>query len=700
MQVPLEWLRSFCDPEVTVEDLAQRLTMGGLEVEGIQHESTEEQPLVPVLDVYITPNRGDCLSILGVAREVSALYDVPITLPRLNASVKGGVVDSAAMVSVEEPVLCPRYAARVIRGVKVGPSPLWMQRRLIASGQRPINCVVDVTNYVMLELGQPLHAFDLNKLAGEQVVVRLAYDGESITTLDGTSRQLPAGTLVIADAMRAVAVAGVMGGENSEVSELTQDILLEAAHFQPLTVRRAARNLGMRSEASYRFERFVDPGLVTTALDRACQLLEEMGLPPAMEGHIDVCAADSAMRCVEIRVSRACELLGMVVSHEDVSSCLRRLGIPSDLKSDGDTLVATIPTYRPDLVGEEDLVEEVCRIYGYEKIPESLPQSVAINGGDNSAGKARTMVRRALAACGLQEVVCHSLTGPRAWDIPAEALDTVPVRNVLSTEVSRLRRSLLPGLLETARKNQAFGRQSMGLFELGAVWRLKDGEPFETHAVACLMVGRLTQASWKNSADITDFYTIRTVAERLLALAFDAPAKVVPLTPEEAALAVRLHPGRCANLVVDGNTVGTMGELHPAMAEQLGFKERVYLFEIDGECLAWPGRHMTQFTVLPRFPFVTRDIAPRLPVSIPYSRVEQAVAEAGSSLIAEVRLSDLYTGEHIAKGFKSLTLSLNLRSADHTLSESEIEVAVEQVRQALRKECNATFAGDPVEQMV
>ncbi len=696
MQVPFEWLKSFCDPGVEVEDIAQRLTMGGLEVEGIQHEATEDQPVVPVLDVYITPNRGDCLSILGAAREVSALYDVPLQMPKYAASCKGGVVDSAAMVSVEDPLLCPRYAARVIRGVKVGPSPLWMQRRLIACGQRPINCVVDVTNYVMLELGQPLHAFDLKKLAGEQIVVRLARDGESLTTLDGNARVLPAGTLVIADAIRPVAVAGVMGGENSEVTELTEDILLEAAHFQPLSVRRTARNLGMRSEASYRFERFVDPELVLTALDRACQLLEDMGLPPALDGHIDVRAAEPKERSVAIRVSRTSALLGLSVSLPDVVECLRRLGITTQVTDGNDKLVALIPSYRPDLMLEEDLVEEVGRIYGYEKIPETLPHSVAINGGDNANGEARTLVRRTLAACGLQEVVCHSLTGPRAWDTPSEAVDTVLVRNVLSAEVSRLRRSLVPGLLETARKNLAFGRAHMGLFEIGAVWHLQDGEPVEKSSVACLLVGSLTPSSWRRTSENSDFYTIRAVAGRLLQAFGKLSLQIEPLSHDLAMSLTRFHPGRSGHIVVNGVEIGIIGELHPAMAEQLGFRERVYFFELDGDFLVSNSATIGQFVALPRFPSVNRDIAPRIPEALSYSTVERAVLHAGCDLLAGVRLTDLYTGEHIAKGFKSLTLSLSLRSPEHTLSDVEIENAVEQVRQSLRSSCSATFAGDPV----
>jgi phenylalanyl-tRNA synthetase beta chain len=358
MLVPLDWIQEYVAAGADVQEIADRLTMGGLEVEGIA-----ESEAGSVLDVYITPNRGDCLSMLGVAREIAALYDLPLNAPNPPASQPGGEAAAQTSVTIESPDLCPRYAARLLSGITIEPSPDWMQRRLLAAGQRPINNLVDVTNYVMLELGQPLHAFDLDTLAERRIVVRRAHAEETLQTLDGETRSLTPDMLVIADAEKAVAIAGVMGGAETEVTEKTVNLLLESAHFQPLSVRRTARALGMRTEASYRFERVVDPDGVCRALDRACQLLAAMGQPQALSGTVDVYPNPPAPKIVSLRASRAAALLGISdITPEVAEERLKRLGL--DLQVEGDTLHVAIPGFRPDLNIEEDLIEEVGRIYG------------------------------------------------------------------------------------------------------------------------------------------------------------------------------------------------------------------------------------------------------------------------------------------------------------------------------------------------
>ena len=405
MRVPLEWLKQYVAVTATAEEIGVRLTMGGLEVEGM-----ETSAIGPVLDVYITPNRGDCLSMLGVAREVAALYDLPLTMPAPPKSEENGEIDALTSVTLEASDLCPRFAARIVRGVRIGPSPEWMQARLEAAGMRAVNNVVDVTNYVMLELGQPLHAYDFDGLAGGRLVVRRAADGETLETLDGTARTLDSSMLVIADAEKPVGVAGVMGGLKSEVSDNTTTLLLESAHFDGLAIRRASRNLGLRTEASYRFERVVDPAICRLAVDRACELLAQMGQPQAVSGVIDVQAKEIAGREISLRVSRAAELLGMTITPEIAADCLRRLELP--FTADGDIMRVHVPSRRSDVTIEEDLIEEVGRIYGYENIPETLPIGGTTQGGDSADGKFIRQVRQILASCGLQEVVTHSLTAP------------------------------------------------------------------------------------------------------------------------------------------------------------------------------------------------------------------------------------------------------------------------------------------------
>ncbi len=649
MRVPMSWLQQYVEVGATAQEVATRLTMGGLEVEGI-----EESAIGSVLDAYATPNRGDCLSVVGVAREVAALYGLPLKVPVPHASQSGGAIAGQTSVTVEDAALCPRYAARIVRGIQVGPSPTWMQERLEAAGQRAINNIVDVTNYVMLELGQPLHAFDLHKLAGERIVVRRAGEGEIIKTLDGEERTLNPSILVIADAERPVAVAGVMGGAESEVDAASVDILLESAHFDPLSVRRTSRTLKLRTEASYRFERVVDPNGVQRAIDRACQLLAEMGQPEAVEGLIDVYPQKREPRQLTLRVSRAVDLLGMDITTESATDCLSRLEFTVTSRVDSDAVNVAVPTFRPDIALEEDLVEEVGRIYGYENIPETLPFGVTTQGGESMDGRLIDRIKRSLAALGMQEVVTHSLSAPAFFDSPEDAARRVPVRNVLSAEVSNLRRSLIPTILDVAKHNAAFQQTSMALFEVGRVWQLEmspieersieersieersieEGEPggdfpqpVEYLAVAGLLVGAYDLPGWQNHGKVApvDFYTARGLVEELVARLGITDLTLTPLAESGSTL---LHPGRSATLVRNGAPIGVVGEIHPRLAETLPFRERLYVFEIAFDALRaavaveGEGARRARFVSLPRFPAITRDLAPRFPVEVTSGRSE------------------------------------------------------------------------------
>jgi phenylalanyl-tRNA synthetase beta chain len=699
MRAPLAWLKDFVEIKESAESLATRLTMGGLEVEEVQLEPTAESPLAPVLDLYVTPNRGDCLSMVGVAREIAALTDLPLTLPAIPASEIGGEAARQTSVRIEAPDLCPRYAARIVRGVRIGPSPQWMQERLRAAGQRPINNVVDVTNYVMLELGQPLHAFDLKKLHGECIVVRRAKAGETITTLDGEERTLTPDILVIADAERPVAVAGVMGGANSEVSEATTDILLESAHFHPLAVRRACRQLNLRTEASYRFERIVDPNGVLRALDRACQLLAEIGQPEAVSGVVDIYPLPVQPLRLTLRVARASLLLGVPVSAEICLNCLRRLGLTATLQEDAETLQVEVPTFRPDLKLEEDLIEEIGRIHGYEAIPERLPVGTTTPGGDSEESKLLRRIRTALVACGLQEVVNHSLSGPSPLDAPDDAARRVQVRNALSSEVSLLRRSLLPLLVETARRNLARGQSDLALFEVGRVWQWEETtegtmEPKEYLAVGGLFYGALHAPDWTHHGKRkpADFYLLRGVVEQLLRSLRIDQATFIPL--EQPERFPQFHPGRTALLRLGetSHADGILGELHPRLAQELELRERLYLFELNVEALqaAMP-KEEERYRPPSRFPAVVRDLAPRLPLHVAYGEVEEALKTLQIPILEAFRLTDVFTGPPLPDGWKSLTLSFTFRSGMGTLTEAEVNAAVERIRHVLKERCGAVF---------
>ena len=714
MRVPLEWLKQYVPVEATAQEVGTKLTMGGLEVEGI-----EASPLGPVLDVYITPNRGDCLSLVGVGREVAALYDLPIHAPPPPASEIGGEVGSLASVTVEDAELCPRYAARVVCGVKIGPSPAWMQARLEAAGQRAVNNIVDVTNYVMLEMGQPLHAFDLNNLAGKQIVVRKARQGETIKTLDGEIRQLTPDMLVIADGEKPVAIAGVMGGADSEVDDSTTDILLESAHFDPLSVRRTSRVLKLRTEASYRFERVVDPAQVRQAVDRACQLLAEMGQTGVVPGVIDVYPAPSPVRHLTLRVARAAMLLGMDITTDSATDCLTRLGFAVTSRVDSDTLNVQVPSYRPDITLEEDLIEEVGRIYGYENIPETLPIGATTPGGDSPDGRLIDRIKHALVQAGMQEVVTHSLTAPAFFDAPDDAARRVPVRNALSSEISGLRRSLLPTLLDVARHNAAYQQTSLALFEVGRVWQMqatnetpKDTAdtqaaeqagtadtglaPAEYVAIGGLLTGAFEPGGWYNAgkSGASDFYTLRGIVEQLTG---DLGLNGVTFEPlgEQAGSLPMLHPGRSARIVLNqSETIGVLGEAHPRVAQSLSFRDRVYLFEISFEALRQAlSLSRPRFQAIPRFPAVTRDLAPRVALTLPYSQIEAALRTQQADLptLTGYRLTDVFKGHPVPEGQQSLTLSFTFRAPDRTMTDDEVSASITRLRHALETDCQATF---------
>ena len=697
MRVPLEWLKEYVSLSATAEEVATRLTMGGLEVEGI-----EESAIGPVLDVYVTPNRGDCLSMVGVAREVAALYGLSLQSPVSPKSEPGGDVASQTSVTIDAPDLCPRYAARLVRGLKVGPSPDWMQARLEASGMRPISNVVDVTNYVMLELGQPLHAFDFDKLTGGRIIVRRANPGEVLQTLDGQERTLLPEMLIIADAERAVAVAGVMGGADSEVSETTTNLLLESAHFDPLAVRRASKALGLRTEASYRFERVVDPAICRRAVDRACELLAQMGQAGAVEGVVDVVAKPIAGRDITLRVSRAEMLLGMEITPDVALDCLTRLEIGAQFSpDDGDKILAHIPPRRADLTLEEDLIEEVGRIYGYENIPESLPGGETTRGGDSDEGRLLARIREIFLACGLQEVVSHSLTAPFAFATREDAAERVPVRNALSTDISALRESLIPSLLDVARRNVAHGQRSLALFEIGHVWHNRAGGiyPVETVSVGGLLMGAWQEAGWQSSGKGTpaDFYAVRGVVETLLRGLRIENATFAPVHDGNAYPA--LHPGRAATLTLatGEDRPGFVGEVHPLAQSAAELRDRAYVFEIGLDAL----RHVLpadleqgpRFASLARFPAVSRDLSPRVVEATLYADVESAIDAANVPMLESYRLVDVFRGGPVPDGMKSVTVGFTFRSPEGTLQEAQITQAMSALRAELEARCGAQFVG-------
>ena len=633
-----------------------------------------------ILDIDITPNRPDLLSIVGIAREVAALYKLPLTIP--SAGLTGGEEDtpSVATVTVEDGRGCPRYLARVITGVTVGPSPAWMQRRLMACGMRPVSGPVDVTNYVLLELGHPQHAFDLAKLRGRAIVVRRPRKGERrLRTLDGVERELERDDVLICDAEGPVAVGGIMGGAESEVGEGTTEILLEAAYFDPRRVLRTARRMGLRTEASVRFERGADPEAPPVAAARAATLMAQIGGGTVAQGAIDVYPRPPKTKAIRLRVPRVNAVLGIKEAPDDIASGLMTLGCRVD--SQTRTAIRIVPpTFRPDLRIEEDLIEEVARLYSYERIPLTLPASGRA-GGLTEEQKLRRLARRLMLGAGLSEAQTLSMVPPSLPDRLELAPDhpwrkTLSLANPLSEEESVLRPSLMPGLLLVAAKNLARRNTSVSVFEIGNAFTPSDDVlPVETLSVAWLRTGPV-QTSWHRPHRDFDFFDAKGVVECL------TEGLGVPPATFEAVERQPFHAGRCARVLLGGTDIGLIAELHPRAARALDLPSRVAVGELRLAPLLEAARTAAPGD-LPRFPAVTRDLALLVPNETPGAEVEAVIREGGGELLEGVDVFDVYPGEEFGQiGRVSLAFALSFRRPDRTLTDGEVGEVMARIQSA------------------
>ena len=667
MRIPVEWLRDYVETDADPEQISVTLTMAGLEVETVEQEGTEA-----VLDMKVTPNRGDCLSMIGAARELAAKYNVPFKHPMLVAKTSGDQgLSSMCSVDVRAADLCPRYAARVVDNIKIGQSPLWMQKRLFAAGMRPINNVVDVTNYILLELGQPLHAFDLNLLPGGTIVVRRADQDEQIETLDGGKHKLSDDMLVICDANHPVAVAGIMGGAETEVTSSTKSVLLESAHFHPSNIRLTSQRLGLASDSSYRFERNVDPDGVVAALDRACELLQQMGAGSPLPGVVDVDNRNSEPRVVSMRGDFCLKLLGTEVADEVQLDCLKRLEIPSVL--DGGVITCQIPSWRADLVQEHDLIEEVGRVYGYENIEESLPKGLTHQGSDSYRSIYCKPMREALLRMGLTECVCHTLRAPSVLDEPGKVAPKV--RMAASPELSTLRTSLLPGLVDVIRHNMARRQNDCYLFETANVMHQADEYDFnQPYKVAFACVGNDVPVSWSAKPQTADFYTAKAIVEELL------DSAGVEGWTMDTETDVRFHPGRSARVMHNGTSLGQFGELHPDVHSALDIKRaRIVAGEFDFQALVDAGGAKMHYTPISKYPAVYRDLAVLAPAEMPYRTLLNLTTSQGGDDLDSVWLVDVYQGEHVQEGMRSMTLSLTYRSKERTLVDTDVDQSIQAI---------------------
>lgn len=630
-----------------------------------------------VLDVEVTPNRPDFLSVLGIAREVSAATGAALSPPDtevVEAEEEAGGVATLEILDLER---CPRYLARIIRDVGHAQAPIAMQARLSAAGMRPISASVDATNYAMLEIGQPLHPFDLALLKGPGIVVRRAQAGESLVTLDGVERTFTDDDLLICDVERPVAVAGVMGGELAEVSEHTSDVLLEAASFERGGVQRTRRRVDLSTEASMRFERGVDPEAAPVGADRACRLMIEWCGARVLRGAVEVGGAP-ARRRIELRTPRASALIGYPVSSQDAVAVFDRLAIATRRVDDA-TIEVEVPGYRVDLEREVDLIEEVARVQGYERIGSTLP-AIRLPGGLTGPYAFRQRVREALRRAGLREVRQIPFFSDADLEMVRDD-DAVRVTNPLQADDGWLRTRLLPGLLKAMRGNVRRHVRSVAVFEVSTVFRMRDGRPAERPKAAFALTGN-AEPGWASGDRPFDVFDAKGVVEALMAeLGIDWSLGDPVGRP--------FHPGRSAAVIAAGERVGVLGEIHPKVVERFDLSGRVAVAEVEVEALMRLAGAAVRVEDVPRFPPVRRDLAFTVDASTPAGEVRSALEEAGGELVGSVLLFDVFEGPPLAEGKRSLAFSIDFRAADRTLTDEEADRTVAAIVERLARDFDA-----------
>jgi phenylalanyl-tRNA synthetase beta chain len=620
-----------------------------------------------IIEIGITPNRPDCLSVLGVAREVAAIIGTEIKYPDYGVMEEGEHIGNLAAVEVHDPDGCPRYSCRLVKDVKITTSPDWLKTKVEASGIRSINNIVDITNFILLELGQPLHAFDYDLIGGGKIVVRPAKERESIRTLDGVDRPLTKEDLVICDAETPIAIAGVMGGVNTEVSESTRNILVESAYFNPVRVRRTSKRTNLRSESSYRFERGVDPNGVVKALDRASELIRELAGGKVARGKIDVYPSPIQPKEVNLSIKRVNSILGTALEPQKVKQLIEGLGIETLKVKDGE-MTFRIPTYRVDLTRDVDLIEEVARHYGYNNISATLPVVPMMPDGLKREKISENKAKEILVSFGFLEVIHYSFEDPEFLSLFDE---TAPLRilNPLTNEGSAMKTNLISGIIKNVVLNLNRQAQDIRIFEVGKVYIPREnGLPKEIRKIAGAAAGGRQPELWDKEE--FDFFDLKGVLERVLE-AFFVSNKV---GFEEASQVRFLHPGKSAKIMIGNEEAGYLGELHPDFREKLEVSKRVYLFEFDLEKLSASENYTKKkFTALPKFPSVRRDIALIVDEDVPVGEILKEIRKIESELIEEVSVFDVFKGGSVQKGKKSVAVSLILRALDRTLTDLEVD---------------------------
>ena len=629
-----------------------------------------------IVDFEITNNRPDCYSIIGLAREAAAAFGKPMKHhePVVHGSDAGSIFEHLD-VEVPATALCNRYSSRMVANVKIGPSPKWLRQRLRANGVRPINNIVDITNYVMLEYGQPMHAFDYRYVSSGKIVVREAEAGEALTTLDGNVRNLKAGMLVIADDAKPIGLAGIMGGENSEIKDDTTMVVFESANFNGTSIRQTALALGMRTEASGKFEKNLDPMMTIPAVQRACELVELLGCGDVLDGTIDIINYVPQERRLPLEPEKINHLLGTNISKEDMVMYLNRLEIPVE----GDTIV--VPSFRPDLVRMVDIAEEVGRSFGYNEIPVTQFRT-ATHGGYSQEMKLEAKAGALCRGLGYSEIITYSFTSPTVFDqirLPSDSplRNTLRIQNPLGEDTSIMRTIALPSMLEILSRNNAYHNKAAKLYEVAKVYLPVEGQPLPQEP-KMLVFGSYGEKE--------TFFKLKGEIEALFA---GLRMKKASYTAEKNNPSY--HPGRCASISIDGEAIGVMGQVHPLVAKNYGIDSEVYCAELNFTKMLGLRQPDPTFTALPKYPAVSRDLALICSEDITVAQVEEVISASAGKLLRKIQLFDIYRGVGVPEGKKSMAFSLQLRADDRTLTDSDSEAVVNNVLAAVKEQLNATL---------
>ncbi len=630
-----------------------------------------------IVEFEITNNRPDCYSLIGLARETAAAFNVPMKHhePVVKGGAEGNLCDLLD-VDVQADDLCPRYTARMVRNVKIAPSPKWMRQRLRSAGIRPINNIVDITNYVMVEYGQPMHAFDYRYVKGGKIVVRRAGADKTLTTLDGSVRVLQPDMLVIADETKPVGLAGVMGGENSEIVADTVDVVFESANFLGSSIRKTALALGMRTDASAKFEKDIDPMLTVPAVNRACELVELLGAGEVMDGMIDVLNYVPQPVAVKLEPERINALLGTNISEADMIEYLHREEVPV---VDG---MIQVPSWRPDLRVMADIAEEVARYYGYNNIETTLMRGATTMGGYSDEQKLENAAGAAARALGYSEIITYSFVSPSSFDairIPADSplRKTVKLVNPLGEDTSIMRTVILPSMLDILSRNFAFKNKGVKLYEIGKIYLPVEGEKLPNEPKRMI---------FGTYGEHENFFTLKGEVDTLLEQLNVHPATYVADTKNPS-----YHPGRCADIMIDGKKLGVIGQIHPLVAEGYGISGEVYVAELDFTGLQSALAPERVFHSLPKFPTVSRDLALVCDEAMTVGMLEACIKKAGGKLLRSIQLFDIYRGPGIAPGKKSVAFSLELRADDRTLTDEDTTGVTNAVLEKLKNDLGVTL---------